>query len=636
MSEIARLRFDELPVSEDIKKAVLDMGFETASPIQSEAIPYLLEGRDVIGQAQTGTGKTAAFGIPMIEKVVAFEKHVQGLVLCPTRELAVQVTEEIKKLAKYKKGVWVTTVYGGDSIDRQIKSLKAGANIVVGTPGRVIDLIERRALKLERVQMAVLDEADEMLDMGFRDDIESILQETNEDRQTVFFSATMSKPIMALTSRYQNDPKLVKVVKNEITNANIEQLYFDVKGKAKMEVMTRLMDFYNVKLALIFCNQKKRVDEVVEELILRGYAAEGLHGDLRQTQRTNVMAKFRSGATTILVATDVAARGIDVNDIDAVFNYDIPLDEEYYVHRIGRTGRAGKTGKAYTFVVGAERNRLRDIMNFTKVKIDKGVIPSFSDVVGVKKGMFIERVQNAIQEDDLALFGDVYGSLTHAGFTNEQIVAALVKMNMGVAKNEFADENLEGESRGGDRYGSRDSGRNDRFGSRDGGRGNGSNGDRFGARDGRDSGSGRFGSRDGGRDGARSYGNNDSRGGSRDGARSFDRNDSRPPRTGDRPVRSGEDRGPRTDRAGKPYRQDDNMVRMFVNIGFDEKISPANIVGAFAGESGIPGNTLGQINIFDKYTFVDVPKEYATTVLNRMDGASIKGKKVNVEVAKPV
>jgi len=631
MSEIARLRFDELPVSEDIKKAVLDMGFETASPIQSEAIPYLLEGRDVIGQAQTGTGKTAAFGIPMIEKIIAFDKYVQGLVLCPTRELAVQVTEEIKKLAKYKKGVWVTTVYGGDSIDRQIKSLKAGANIVVGTPGRVIDLIERRALKLEKVQMAVLDEADEMLDMGFRDDIESILQETNEDRQTVFFSATMSKPIMALTSRYQNDPKLVKVVKNEITNANIEQLYFDVKGKAKMEVMTRLMDFYNVKLALIFCNQKKRVDEVVEELILRGYAAEGLHGDLRQTQRTNVMAKFRSGATTILVATDVAARGIDVNDIDAVFNYDIPLDEEYYVHRIGRTGRAGKTGKAYTFVVGAERNRLRDIMNFTKVKIDKGVIPSFSDVVGVKKGMFIERVQNAIQEDDLALFGDVYGSLTHAGFTNEQIVAALVKMNMGVAKNEFADENLEGESRGGDRYGSRDSGRNDRFGSRDGGRGNGSNGDRFGARDGRDSGSGRFGSRDGGR----SYGNNDSRGG-RDGGRSFDRNDSRPPRTGDRPVRSGEDRGPRTDRAGKPYRQDENMVRMFVNIGFDEKISPANIVGAFAGESGIPGNTLGQINIFDKYTFVDVPKEYATTVLNRMDGASIKGKKVNVEVAKPV
>ena len=617
MSEIARLRFDELPVSEDIKKAVLDMGFETASPIQSEAIPYLLEGRDVIGQAQTGTGKTAAFGIPMIEKVVAFEKYVQGLVLCPTRELAVQVTEEIKKLSKYKKGVWVTTVYGGDSIERQIKSLKAGANIVVGTPGRVIDLIERRALKLENVQMAVLDEADEMLDMGFRDDIESILQETNEDRQTVFFSATMSKPIMALTSRYQNDPKLVKVVKNEITNANIEQLYFDVKGKAKMEVMTRLMDFYGVKLALVFCNQKKKVDEVVEELVLRGYAAEGLHGDLRQAQRTNVMAKFRSGVVTILVATDVAARGIDVNDVDAVFNYDIPLDEEYYVHRIGRTGRAGKSGKAYTLVVGAERNRLRDIMNYTKVKIDKGVIPSFSDVVGVKKGMFIERVQNAIQDGDLDLFGDVFGALQHAGFSTEQVVAALVKMNMGVAKNEFADENLEGEN---DRNRRNDSRGNDRFGSRDA-RG----GDRFGNRDAR-----------GGREGGR-FDRNDSRGGDRREGGRFDR-DSRPAagvaRTGDR-QRSFEDRGPRTDKAGKPYRQDANMVRMFVNIGFDEKISPANIVGAFAGESGIPGNTLGQINIFDKYSFVDVPKEYATTVLNRMEGASIKGKRVNVEIAKP-
>lgn len=607
MSEITRLRFDELSVSEDIKNAVKDMGFETASPIQSEAIPYLLEGRDVIGQAQTGTGKTAAFGIPMIDKVIAFDKYVQGLVLCPTRELAVQVTEEIKKLSKYKKGVWVTTVFGGDSIERQIKSLKAGANIVVGTPGRVIDLIERRALKLENVKMAVLDEADEMLDMGFREDIESILQETNEDRQTVFFSATMSKPIMALTTRYQNNPKLVKVVKNEITNANIEQLYFDVKGKAKLEVMTRLMDLHSVKLALVFCNQKKKVDEVVEELVLRGYAAEGLHGDLRQAQRTNVMAKFRSGVVNILVATDVAARGIDVSDVDAVFNYDIPLDEEYYVHRIGRTGRAGKSGKAFTLVVGSERNRLRDIMNYTKVKIDKGVIPSFSDVVGVKKGMFIERLQNTIQAGDLELFGDVYASLEHSGFSAEQIIAALVKMNMGVAKNEFADENLDGEAERNARRNDRGS---DRFGSRDAGRG--------------------------GRDGGRESGN---RFGNRDGGSRFDRGNSRDDRSGgrsnDRQPRSFEDRGPRTDKAGKPYRQDANMVRMFVNIGFDEKISPANIVGAFAGESGIPGNTLGQINIFDKYSFVDVPKEYATTVLNRMEGASIKGKRVNVEIAKP-
>ncbi|MFY7827230.1 MAG: DEAD/DEAH box helicase [Flectobacillus sp.] len=584
------LRFDELSLSQEVQQAVADMGFETASPIQSEAIPFILEGRDVIGQAQTGTGKTAAFGIPLVEKVVPFEKVVQGLVLCPTRELAVQVTEELKKLAKHKKGVWVTTVYGGDSIERQIKSLKAGANIVVGTPGRVIDLIERRALKLENVSKVVLDEADEMLDMGFREDIESILQETPEERQTIFFSATMSKPIMALTTRYQNDPKLVKVVKNEITNSNIEQLYYDVKGKAKMEVMTRLMDFYSVKLSLVFCNQKKRVDEVVEELQLRGYAAEGLHGDLRQAQRTNVMSKFRSGVVNVLVATDVAARGLDVDDVDAVFNYDVPLDEEYYVHRIGRTGRAGKSGKAFTLIVGAERNRLREIMNYTKVKIDKGVIPSFSDVVGVKKGMFIDRVRTAIEDGDLELFEDVLQALHHSGYSTEQVVSALVKMNMGITKNEFADENLSGESDRRDRYNNRDR-------------------DNSGRR-----GEGRFDR--GGRD--------DRRGGR------FERGD----RDRDRGGRS-EDRGPRSDKQGRPYRRDANMVRMFVNIGFNEKISPANIVGAFAGESGIPGNVLGQIDIFDKYSFVDVPKEFANTVLNRMEGASIKGKKVNVEIAKP-
>ncbi|MEY4274914.1 MAG: helicase, partial [Bacteroidota bacterium] len=592
------IRFDSLPLSEGIQEAVKEMGFEFASPIQSEAIPYVLEGRDVIGQAQTGTGKTAAFGIPMIEHIVPFEKFVQAIILCPTRELAVQVSEEMKKLAKFTKGVWVTTVYGGDSIDRQIKSLKAGANIVVGTPGRVIDLIERRALKLQQASMIVLDEADEMLDMGFREDIESILQEMPDERQTVLFSATMSKPIMALTSRYLTEPKLVKVVKNEITNVNIEQLYFDVKGRAKMEVTTRLIDFYNLKLMLIFCNQKKRVDEVVEELVSRGYAAEGLHGDLRQSQRTQVMNRFRNGNVCILVATDVAARGLDVDNVDAVINYDIPLDEEYYVHRIGRTGRAGKFGKAFTLVVGSERNRLREIMNYTKVKIDKGVIPSFTDVVGIKKGMFIERVAATINEGDLEVFSDSLENLHHAGFTTEQIVAALVKMNMGIQKNEFGDENLEGEF---ERQ-SRKYGREERGGG---------------------------------------YRNRDSRGGERRGGGRFDR-DSRGGDRGGRFERGGDrdrdrgPRGPRMDREGKPYRSDENMVRMFVNIGFNEKISPSNIVGAFAGETGIPGNVLGQIQIENKHTYVDVPKEYAKVVLDKMAGAAIKGKRVLVELAKPV
>jgi ATP-dependent RNA helicase DeaD len=600
MSE--KIRFDSLPLSEGIQEAVKEMGFEFASPIQSEAIPYVLEGRDVIGQAQTGTGKTAAFGIPMIEHIVPFEKFVQAIILSPTRELAVQVSEEMKKLSKFTKGVWVTTVYGGDSIDRQIKSLKAGANIVVGTPGRVIDLIERRALKLQQASMIVLDEADEMLDMGFREDIESILQEMPNERQTVLFSATMSKPIMALTSRYLTDPKLVKVVKNEITNVNIEQLYFDVKGRAKMEVTTRLIDFYALKLMLIFCNQKKRVDEVVEELVSRGYAAEGLHGDLRQSQRTQVMNRFRNGHVCILVATDVAARGLDVDNVDAVINYDIPLDEEYYVHRIGRTGRAGKFGKAFTLVVGSERNRLREIMNYTKVKIDKGVIPSFTDVVGIKKGMFIERVAATINEGDLEVFSDSLENLQHAGFSTEQIVAALVKMNMGIQKNEFGDENLEGEL---ERQ-SRKYGREERGGS-------------FRDRDSRGGGERRGGGRF----------DRDSRGGGDRGGR-FDR-DSRGGGDRDRGPR-----GPRMDREGKPYRTDENMVRMFVNIGFNEKISPSNIVGAFAGETGIPGNVLGQIQIENKHTYVDVPKEYANQVIDKMVGAQIKGKRVLVEIAKPV
>jgi ATP-dependent RNA helicase DeaD len=596
MSE--KIRFDSLPLSEGIQEAVKEMGFEFASPIQSEAIPYVLEGRDVIGQAQTGTGKTAAFGIPMIEHIVPFEKFVQAIILCPTRELAVQVSEEMKKLSKFTKGVWVTTVYGGDSIDRQIKSLKAGANIVVGTPGRVIDLIERRALKLQQASMIVLDEADEMLDMGFREDIESILQEMPNERQTVLFSATMSKPIMALTSRYLTEPKLVKVVKNEITNVNIEQLYFDVKGRAKMEVTTRLIDFYALKLMLIFCNQKKRVDEVVEELVSRGYAAEGLHGDLRQSQRTQVMNRFRNGNVNILVATDVAARGLDVDNVDAVINYDIPLDEEYYVHRIGRTGRAGKFGKAFTLVVGSERNRLREIMNYTKVKIDKGVIPSFTDVVGIKKGMFIERVAATINEGDLEVFSDSLENLQHAGFSTEQIVAALVKMNMGIQKNEFGDENLEGElERQSRKYGREERGGGYR--------------DRDSRGGGERRGGGRF--------------DRDSRGGGDRGGR-FERGGDR-----DRGPR-----GPRVDREGKPYKTDENMVRMFVNIGFNEKISPSNIVGAFAGETGIPGNVLGQIQIENKHTYVDVPKEYANQVIDKMAGAQIKGKRVLVEIAKPV
>ncbi|MFA7534321.1 MAG: DEAD/DEAH box helicase, partial [Tissierellaceae bacterium] len=349
-----KLKFDDISLSEEIQRGILDMGFEEMSPIQSQAIPLLLEGKDIIGQAQTGTGKTAAFGIPIIEKCNPNERHVQALVLCPTRELSIQVAEEIARLGKYKKGVSVLPIYGGQPIDRQIRALKKGVNIVIGTPGRVLDHMRRKTLKIGNVTMMVLDEADEMFDMGFRDDIALVMNELQENRQTTFFSATMATEIMRFAARYQNNPQIVKVVHKELTVPKVEQSYFELKEHMKTEILSRLIDMYNPKLTVVFCNTKKKVDELTEELQSRGYFADGLHGDLKQSQRDTVMGKFRKGTIDILVATDVAARGIDVDDVDLVMNYDMPQDEEYYVHRIGRTARAGREGRAFSFVSGRD------------------------------------------------------------------------------------------------------------------------------------------------------------------------------------------------------------------------------------------------------------------------------------------
>ncbi|GAB3028530.1 DEAD/DEAH box helicase [Spirosoma pulveris] len=619
-----QILFSSLSISAEVLQAVTDMGFVSPSPIQAEAIPPILDGRDVIGQAQTGTGKTAAFGIPALDLIDVQDRSVQTLILCPTRELALQVAEEIKKLAKYKRGIRIEAIYGGDSIERQIRSLKSGVHIVIGTPGRVMDHMERNTLKLNNVKMMILDEADEMLDMGFREDIESILEEMPEERQTILFSATMSKPIMQITQKFQKDPVLVKVVKKELTNVNIEQVYFEVKSKAKVEVMCRLIDMYDLKLLLVFCNTKRKVDEIVEDLQIRGYQAEGLHGDLRQAQRNNVMSKFRAGTTNILVATDVAARGIDVDDVDAVINFDIPLDEEYYVHRIGRTGRAGKSGRAFSFVGRDEKYRFREIQTYTKVKVEKGVIPSFEDIVGVRKARFIEQLQQTIQESkDLNLYDDLLTQLNHAGFSTEQIVAALVKRSMGLEKNEFADQNLnlEDDRRNGrDKYADRGRGESGgRFEDRRGG-------SRFGDRDERGN-SSRFGDRrEGGDRGARNDG--PSRFGDR-------RNDG-----GDRPRFNDRDRSG----SGKPYFDRDdqrvprereaNMTRLMVSIGRKDFVRPGDIVGAIAGEANIPGNSIGSIDIFDKFTYVDVPKDVANRVVDAMEGNTIKGRRVNIEVAR--
>ena len=378
------IKFEDMGLSSEILKAVKYMGFEEASPIQSKAIPLIQEGHDVIGQAQTGTGKTAAFGIPLLEKIDPKSKKLQAIILCPTRELAIQVADEIRNLAKYMHGIKLVPIYGGQEIVKQIRSLKSGTQIVIGTPGRVMDHMRRKTIKMDHIHTVVLDEADEMLNMGFREDIEFILNSVPEERQTVLFSATMPKPIMEITKQFQKDAQLVKVTKKELTVPNIEQYYYEVKEKNKEEVLARLLDIYAPKLSVVFCNTKKQVDLLVQALLGRGYFAAALHGDLKQEQRDRVMQGFRSGKTDILVATDVAARGIDVDEVEAVFNYDLPQDDEYYVHRIGRTGRAGREGRAFSFVTGKEVYKLKEIQRYCKTKIYLQKVPSMNDVVNTK------------------------------------------------------------------------------------------------------------------------------------------------------------------------------------------------------------------------------------------------------------
>lgn len=525
-----KLKFEDMEFSQEIKKAVSDMGFEEASPIQSQAIPYILEGKDVIGQAQTGTGKTAAFGVPILEMCDEENRQLQAIVLCPTRELCIQVAEEISKLAKYKKNVYILPVYGGQPIERQIKALKKGVQIVIGTPGRVIDHLNRHTLKPGNINMVVLDEADEMFDMGFRDDIELILGKMPEDRQTVFFSATMPQEIMSFAKKFQKNPEIIKVVHKELTVPKVEQYYFELKPNMKTEILCRLIDIYNPKLSLVFCNTKRKVDELVLELQGRGYFADGLHGDLKQTQRDKVMSTFRSGNIDILVATDVAARGIDVDDVDIVFNYDIPQDEEYYVHRIGRTARAGREGTAFSFVVGRDIYKLKDIQKYTKTKIMRKDLPTLGDVEEKKIDILLDKIRHELDNEEISKYQNIIDTLLEEDYNSIDIASAILKMYM--------DENK------------------------------------------------------------------------KDGHEDLDLD----------AVNTGAEAG---------------MVRLFVNIGRRENISPRHIVGAITGETSLPRKSIGKVDIYDKFTFVEVPKEYVKEVLVGLKNHKIKGKKINIEIANP-
>jgi len=370
------VNFKELTLSPEMQKSIEEMGFATASPIQAEAIPVLLEGRDLIGQAQTGTGKTAAFAIPLIERLDTKRGPAQALIMCPTRELALQVGEEIRKLLKHKPGISVVTIYGGDPIVRQFRALTKKPQIIVGTPGRVLDHIRRGSIRLNAVKTVVLDEADEMLDLGFRDDIETILKTTPNTRQTVLFSATMTPQIMDLATKYQREPQHIKVQRTEAESPQIEQMYVEVNGRKKLDALVYLIEHHELKLGLVFCNTQRQVDELVERLKGQGYSTDGLHGGMAQPKRSKVLNRFRQGGLQILVATDVAARGIDVRNIDAVFNYDLPRDMDAYIHRIGRTGRAGQTGRAFTFVKRDELFQLKRIRRIMKSPLIKQEVPA--------------------------------------------------------------------------------------------------------------------------------------------------------------------------------------------------------------------------------------------------------------------
>jgi ATP-dependent RNA helicase DeaD len=421
--------FAELGVSPEILKAISDLGFEEPSPIQASAIPVLLEGHDVVGQSQTGSGKTAAFAIPAIELCQAADRSVQVLILCPTRELATQVADEVHKLTAHKRGIHAVPIYGGASYERQFFELKKGVQIVIGTPGRLMDHMDRGTLDLSNVKMVILDEADRMLDMGFREDIEKILRSTPAERQTVFFSATVSKQIRDLIERHSNSPKSVKIEQRELTVPTVEQWYYEVPQRMKFEALLRLVDFHGFKLGIIFCNTQRMVDELADDLIAQGFSADRLHGGIAQAQRTRVMNKFKKAEFEFLVATDVAARGIDVDELELVVNYDLPYDAEDYVHRIGRTGRAGRKGMAVTFVSGRDIYKLQFIERFTKTKIKRGTLPTAGEVEERRVEGLLERIREVLNRGNLST--RVTDRLLEEGFNSTDIASAVIEMLAG-------------------------------------------------------------------------------------------------------------------------------------------------------------------------------------------------------------
>jgi len=420
--------FSELGLKDELLDGITALGFERPSPIQALAIPVALAGRDLIGLSQTGSGKTAAFGLPVLQGVDLEDRRVQAIVICPTRELAVQVCQDIHRLGSAMRGLHAVPVYGGASMDRQIRHLRQGAHVVVGTPGRLIDHLDRGYLDLRAVRMAVLDEADRMLDMGFRDEMERLLEALPEERQTLLFSATFHKAVERIAARFARDPEKVEVKQKAKTVESVEQCYYEVRGRSKVEVVSRLLDMEDSGLTILFCNTKKTVDECAESLLGRGYAADRLHGDMTQMMRERVLNRFRDGAVEVLVATDVAARGLDIEGVEVVFNYDLPADPEDYLHRIGRTGRAGRSGRAVSFVFGREVRRISMIERFTGQKIRRMKVPTQEEVDGKRTDRLFEAVKEQLEAGEFQHYGAYVDRLLEQGHTPTDIAGALFSL----------------------------------------------------------------------------------------------------------------------------------------------------------------------------------------------------------------
>ena len=618
--------FSELGLSSELLKAIDKLGFEQAAPIQAEAIPLLLQGKDVVGQSQTGSGKTVAFAAPALEKVVVEERVTQVLILCPTRELAVQVAEEVHKLALFKRGLHALPVYGGQSYDRQLIGLRQGAHVVIGTPGRIMDHMRRGTLRLNAVKMVVLDEVDVMLNMGFRDDIELILQGTPKERQTVFFSATIPRPIQQLIEKYSRAPQNVRIEQKALTVPTVEQVYYEVDRRFKVDLLTRLIDLHDLKLGIIFCNTRRMVDDLVEHLNAQGYSADRLHGEMTQAMRDRVMNRFRKSGLEFLVATDVAARGIDVENIEVVFNYDLPYDGEDYVHRIGRTGRQGRSGLAISFASGREVFQIRNIERYTNTRIQRGHAPSAMEVEEARANAVLDKIRTTLKSGEYKRQDQLVERLLEEGFSSTDIASALLHHLQGgdgapagkVAREQPPSATGAPELR--QERGSRFEQRPVRHREEGASRKNAAPEPRR-------------------KEQATAAGDVrplperrvevESQAPTQPGASAPKHHHAAHPRMPNQAAAHERSIIPRNIQRAQPAAE----TRLFMNVGAEMGVSEGDVIAAIQGATGLPREAIGKVDVRERHLFVNVASEEARSIVSKLNRSQIKGRNTKVKVA---